>query len=261
MKDQFPDRFDPTSETNPAISSSRKQARISIVPPKSSEVSPTSEAYGALQFASDYFNGRLFGGRLPRCLITLTRKPRALGYFSPERFRNTDGAFAHEISLNPRYLEARGDYDALSTMVHELAHVARFEFGPRNAKGRPGTRGYHDRAWAEVMLRVGLIPSDTGKPGGKKTGTSVSHYVQPGGPFDVACSKLLIDGFTIDWRDSLGRGTGQPAGGADGADGADVASSQTRAKFTCPACRLNAWAKPAALFACLPCRTAMVIAA
>jgi hypothetical protein len=49
---------------------------------------PTDQAYEELQCAYDYFNEKLFDGKLPPCLITLQRKPRTLGYYAPNNFTN-----------------------------------------------------------------------------------------------------------------------------------------------------------------------------
>ena len=35
-----------------------------------------------------------------------------------------------------------------------------------------------------MMGAIGLIPSDTGAPGGKQTGQKVSHYIAGGGRFE-----------------------------------------------------------------------------
>jgi hypothetical protein len=40
------------------------------------------------------------------------------------------------------------------------------------------------------MEEVGLIPSDTGQPGGKKTGQRMTHYVDPDGLFQQAFNQL-----------------------------------------------------------------------
>ena len=31
--------------------------------------------------------------------------------------------------------------------------------------GKPSRNGYHNKEWADLMERVGLMPSDTGAPG------------------------------------------------------------------------------------------------
>ena len=60
--------------------------------------------------------------------------------------------------------------------------------------------------WGEIMKGVGLYPSHNEKPGGRETGFKVSHYVIPGGPFEVACAELLKSGFDISyvevWHDA-----------------------------------------------------------
>ena len=49
-------------------------------------------------------------------------------------------------------------------LVHEMTHLEQEEYG------KPGKKGHHNREWVGLMERVGLIPSDTGAPGGKQTG-------------------------------------------------------------------------------------------
>lgn len=227
----------------------------SIVQSNSASEAPTPQAYQDLQRAFDYFNDRLFEERLPHCLLTLTRKRRALGYFAPERFTNTGGRIAHEISLNPRYLELQGDYDALSTLVHEQCHAARHDVPPNRNGGR-GTRGYHDRAWGKIMRSVGLVPSHTGQPGGRQTGYRMSHYVEEGGRFDVVCRELLVSGFTLRWRDKVQYAVRRAQRDELPAKALE-SPAQTRAKFTCANCKLNAWAKPSARIACVDCRSPM----
>jgi hypothetical protein len=52
---------------------------------------PTRSTYQGLTEAYDFFNERLFGGRLPRCLITMQRQKGAYGYFAGKRFGTRDG--------------------------------------------------------------------------------------------------------------------------------------------------------------------------
>ena len=54
-----------------------------------------------------------------------------------------------------------------------------------------------------MMETVGLVPSATGKPGGKKTGERVSDYVLYGGPFYHAALALIESGFKLGWIDRL----------------------------------------------------------
>jgi hypothetical protein len=57
-----------------------------------------------------------------------------------------------------RYLERQSFY-----LCHWLSHRT------------PPRRSYHDRQWAAKMKEIGLQPSTTGEPGGKETGSSVTH--------------------------------------------------------------------------------------
>lgn len=225
----------------------------SIVRPN--RVRPTEEAYSDILHAFGYFNERLFEGRLSAPLITFARKPRMLGAFCPNRFQRTSGESAHEIILNPQYLALRDDYDTLSTLVHEMAHQEREDFGPPGSGGKTVSNGYHDAVWADGMERIGLMPSHTGRPGGKRTGGRVSHYVIEGGPFDVAARELILSGFVIRWHDQL---TPEDLAKGAGKDGSARPANKPkrkrdRIKFTCGGCGLNAWAKPAARLKCAPC--------
>ena len=51
------------------------------------------------------------------------------------------------------------------------------------------------------MESIGLIPSSTGKVGGKKTGQSMNDYPEKGGIFENLCIKLFKDGLFIKWFD------------------------------------------------------------
>ena len=127
--------------------------------------SPTKEVYDELQHAYDHFNRRLFGGELPTCVITLQREnPRTYGYFSSKRFGHVDGGTTDEIALNPTFFAVVPLVETMQTLVHEMCHLWQEHFGD------PGRRKYHNGEWADKMESIGLIPSSTGQPGGKRTG-------------------------------------------------------------------------------------------
>jgi hypothetical protein len=145
----------------------------------------TAPEYRAFQRAYDFFNVELFAGSLPQVLVTLQRHAHTFGYFSPDRFsERTAHHRAHELALNPDGFTGRSDEEILSTLVHEQVHVW------QQVYGKPGRGRYHNRQWAEKMKQVGLYPSSTGKPGGKETGSRVSHYILPAGPYAAAFTKL-----------------------------------------------------------------------
>src|ERR1039457_6968508 len=132
----------------------------------------TIKEYKGFQYAFDWFNKTLFDNTLPQVLITLQRRPKSYGYFSPNRFsgRGENAAKVHELALNPAEFAKRIDEEILSTLAHEMAHLWQQSYGKMPSKA------YHDRYWAAKMESIGLMPSDTGRKGGKKTGQHMSHY-------------------------------------------------------------------------------------
>ena len=107
--------------------------------------------------------------------------------------------------------------------------------------GQVPRRSYHDRQWAAKMKEIGLQPSNTGEPGGKETGQSVSHYILPGGAYAKAYAKLAASGFELSWQSRPDHGEERKKKRA------------SKTKFTCPECNQNAWAKPDALLLCGAC--------
>ncbi len=208
---------------------------------------PTDENYGVWRFAYDHFNERLFWNVLPGCLITLQRRRNAYGFHAGSRFETpARNIKVDEIALNPRHFASRTAREVLSTLVHEMAHQYRWRLE------RPKSRGYHDKAWARLMIDIGLVPSDTGKPGGKATGRRVGHFIRDGGPFDRACNELLTFGFRIPFveANSIRR---------DGEGGNDEAirkkKAESKSRYTCPTCHplIHVWGKPRLHIVCGEC--------
>jgi hypothetical protein len=212
--------------------------------PAAPVLNPTSHTYGGLDRAYEFFNDRVFGGALPRCLITMQRHKGAYGYFAPERFGSRDGAtITDEIALNPAHFAERSTKQIPSTLVHEQAHLWQQHFG-KVSRG-----GYHNKEWAAKMKEIGLHPSSTGAPGGKETGQRVSHYIIKGGAFDVAFTELEAQGVADLLVDRWSE---------------DEKAAKTKAKknasktaFECPDCGLKAWAKAGASLMCGECEVHM----
>lgn len=227
---------------------------------------PTPEAYAELQQAFEHFNADLFDGELRDCLITLQRERRTYGYFSSQRFVHRSGEQTDEIAMNPSYFGIRSIRETLSTLVHEMVHAWQFHHG------KPGRRGYHNREWAARMEAVGLMPSDTGEPGGRKVGERMTHYIVAGGPFDVACAELLTREFRLSWLDRFPPERPRPpspavgggdagAAGEDDDDGEDLGSlvelppevpvnRSNRIKYRCGHCAAQVWGKPGLVILC-----------
>ncbi len=206
---------------------------------------PTQRTYASLTTAYDFFNGELFGGQLPPCLITMQRHKGAYGYFSGGRFANVaDRAdVTDEIALNPAHFAARKPEQTLSTLVHEMAHLW------QHHHGKPPRKGYHDKQWAAKMREVGLIPTSTGQPGGKETGQKVTHLIEERGAYAQACARLLAKHPAILYHDRAG----------DGEEGraARKKKAASKTKYTCGSCGANAWAKPSTNLWCGDCQEPM----
>lgn len=140
--------------------------------------------FSSLENLYYYYNLVIFDSCLPDCLVNLSRRANSHGFFAPERWKgNNTESVVHEISLNPDTM-SRPDKAWHSTLVHEMVHMW------QQTHGTPPRRCYHDKEWADKMEEIGLMPTSTGQPGGKRTGQRVTHYVIEGGPFDQAFEKI-----------------------------------------------------------------------
>lgn len=159
---------------------------------------PTLDMYQFIQTAFDFFNDKLFGGTLSQILINLPRDKKICGYFSYQRWIKDDGeTYVHEIALNPDFFHTR-PLEFFQTIVHEMVHQRQYE------QGTPSKGGYHNSEWASKMESIGLMPSSTGQPGGKKTGYKVSDYPIENSAFSRACIQFARQGFKIPFFDIYG---------------------------------------------------------
>jgi hypothetical protein len=202
---------------------------------------PTTDTYFAFQEAYDFYNKHLFRGELPGCVITLQRKKNCYGYFHGDTWKSdVSDTLSDEIALNPDSFTSRSNDDVLSTLVHEMVHLQQHHFG------QPSRSGYHNKQWAGYMKDVGLMPTSTGEEGGKQTGQRMTHYIIPGGKFAEATSILLEKGYTIPWKFIF----------------EDLEKSKkkrdSKTKYTCPDCGLNAWGKPGIDILCGSCEVALL---
>lgn len=230
--------------------------------PNSSQASPTLQVSAEWQSRYSFFNARLFDGVLPDCVITFTKLPFAQGYFCADAFRDRDGFVAHEIAMNPTYFDL-GDMESFATLVHEMCHLWRHVFGPKNRKGGLGAPGYHDGVWADRMEAIGLMPSDTGRPGGRRTGFHMRDYPIEGGAFDLASRELLIGGEGVNWRDSQTVAWVLNPFNAEGSSPQDAPRAQrrktpSRTRFECPGCKLSLHTRRSARLACLDCERPLI---
>lgn len=226
------------------------------VRPNSAPLAPTAEVTAEWQRAFDRFNTEFFEGALSQCLITFNQSTDAMGYFCANSIRNDQGETAHEIAINLNWVATLGVVEGLSTMAHEMTHLWCQLCGERNRKGGVGVPGYHDIPWSKRMERIGLMPSHTGKPGGKRTGYQMSEYVIPGGPFDLVSRELLLAGETMRWLGNRPL-TLTTLDISVPASSAVPASPRRRRKgktgFACPTCPTKVWGVASVRVACINC--------
>lgn len=224
---------------------------------------PTEQQFQALNEAYQYFNVMLFDGRLPGCILNFSRKKGTHGFMAPERWRRVGEQeyTTHEISLTP-YTLSREPILVFSTLVHEQCHLWQWEFGD------PSRTGYHNKEWADKMEAVGLMPSDTGQSGGKRTGQHMTHYLIEGGRYERAFQampeeyKLPFTSLEGDWMRShpagMGRSRVKPVqsggpGGTNAASATTGVKSREKTKYHCPDCGVNVWGKPELNLSCGDC--------
>jgi predicted SprT family Zn-dependent metalloprotease len=207
-------------------------------------------------------NKQLFGNKLPNCFLNFSRDSnRVIGFFAPKRWLKTK-TFTHEISLNPRAMGDLKPIIAVSSIVHEMCHLWQFEFGTRSRTG------YHNKEWAKKMESIGLMPSNTGKPGGSKTGQQMNDYVIHNGPFRQAfknmpttflfpweCIESIVKKSIISDKDQDKKPVKRVLASIvkDPESIGIVKYNKNKVKYSCPKCKSNVWGKPDLNIVCGDC--------
>ncbi len=143
----------------------------------------TRQQFNTLEDLYMYYNAKLFQNKLPLCLVNLSRHREAAGFYIHNEWRSLSGKPCDEISINPDTLSI-GDIYWHSTLVHEMCHLWQNHFG------KTSLYPYHNRQWATKMKAVGLMPTDTGRPGGEETGQNITDYPIKGGNFEKAFNEI-----------------------------------------------------------------------
>lgn len=217
-----------------------------------SNAQPATLAIAAeLQQAFDHFNTEFFNKQLPQCVLTLTRLRKYAGMFAPKRWVSRSvkakEADMHEIQIDAVVMREKGDKRALSTLLHEMIHLAveHAGHGPKKA--------YHCKRWAGIMKEMGLQPIAVvkGQPvPGKETGANCTHEIVKGGAFDKAADALLAEGFKFSWG-AIAEPEKVKGKGKKSKAGAKVAHE-------CEGCGDKAWGKSSLKLVCGTCKQPMV---
>lgn len=146
---------------------------------------PTLKFYGLFEYIFGYYNDHLFNSELKNCLIVITRKNNVMGHFSYHRWFSSKEHETDELAINPTYFVKHPLIEICQTMVHEMVHAWQFYYGT------PSKKTYHNKEWAEKMEAIGLMPSSTGKPRGKKVGQKMSDYPIKDGLFLKTTEALM----------------------------------------------------------------------
>lgn len=216
----------------------------------------TIQQFNTLEDLFSYYNTLLFDGELPACLVTLSHHRGSHGTFAPERWRDVQTQEkVHEITLNPDSM-SRPDKQWHSTLVHEMVHLW------QEVYGKPSRQCYHNKEWAAKMEAIGLMPSDTGAAGGKKTGQSMTHYIIERGLFDDAFENIgaqYLYSLKLPYQPSypmIDFGLPAPKDPEEQDEETENEGKQkrsgTRIKYSC-FCENNVWGKPDLRMICLEC--------
>ena len=246
---------------------------------KTTPMTPTEELYLALQTAYNHFNQALFADKLPSILFTTQRQKGMMGCFFANRWASsTKGNKCHEIAINPLYVSKATLIELMQTLVHEMVHCWQYCYG------KPSRSSYHNKEWANKMIAIGLMPSSTGRPGGKIVGQHMNDYPVPDGKFINECVNLLNEQkFNLPWVDRFARSQGELdaeiikpniqietalVGVADNVvkqltTGINAlikdkvvltkVVNKNKVKYSCAGCGLNVWGKGGLSLRCEPC--------
>ena len=161
------------------------------------------------------------------------------GHFAPDKYNlrtETHGGRKHELSLNPDDFTGKTDKQVGQTMLHEMVH----EWQHHHGKKKRAKYSYHDREWADKMQSLGLMPSNTGMVGGKRTGTQMSDYIIPGGAYDRAFDELAATGWRLNLESAI-------------VPGRIKKPDESKTKFTCSGCGWIIRGKPDTEVVCRGC--------
>lgn len=192
---------------------------------------PTTAQFEAYQNIFDYFNQTLFDDILPDCMLRFSRrKANTYKLFTADRWAGKEKGKTPEISLSMECLQESSPKEVASTLVREMVRLWQETYG------QPSRAGYYNREWSDKMEEVGLIASSTGKPGGKRTGQGLKHYIEEGGRFERTYEKMPVE-YMLPFEPTYLE------------EGIKKTYSE-KVKYTCEGCGVKVWGKSGLGFVC-----------
>lgn len=231
------------------------------------------EVYSKIQKAIDLLDTAFFSGcgkyPIPELIFALNDKCNSCvtAYVSPNALYDTKKAKKLQyLAINPAYLN-RDVALILATICHELCHIY------ENAYIHIPRGGYHDKAWADLMIDCGLEPVFL-----NRSKTSVSTKIIDKGVFSSFVAKFVeengTDYFNIvaysretenKVKVALGITTGDAENDipkadndipkADNVDKVIKKYNRNKIKYSCPTCETKVWGKAGLHITCSDCLT------
>ena len=216
------------------------------------KINPSVEQSESLIAAFDYLNKHLFDGELPRPMLIFTRNPKVVGgYYSAEKWFNTEGVGVDEIAINANSMVEGDEIELFQVVIHEMSHQWQQHFGS------PGRGGYHNREWADKAIEIGLKPINV-NDSDCETGDSITTLLIKGGKAMLTLASMPEE-ISIPFYAEVMAGPEAPKEKEQGPGAPEeplptpAPKSGSRAKYTCPGCGANLWAKAGLNLQCLDC--------
>ena len=240
------------------------------------KVNTTQAFYEQLSSVAAHFNQALFDDALPNPLFTLKRGLGPLGYATTDRWVRGKGEPVCEITLNPTLFSRLPWLTLFQTIVEQQCRIW------QQLHGTPGRVGYCNNELANKLTAVGLVPSSTGEPGGKRVGQGIATYIQPDGKFLNACIAYVKGGTrsaaSIRWTSNdaqkasslpknlgltssvearLAASIGPYSDSPDLLARVNLQEKKRKQRYSCPGCGASVWGRPGLAISCGPCSFTM----
>ena len=181
-----------------------------------------------LKKAFDYYNEKLFSGKLEDCYITIQKSRHWSGYFKPKSHVMRDGETkCHTICIESTSFFDRDERAVASTLVHEMMHLWQYQYGKY-----PKTPT-HNKEFIKKLEFLGFkaVKLD-------KTGRKMTQEVKEGGLFARANEDFKME---LDWTEVMQEK--KPVRG------------KNKTPYKCTECNYTVYGKEGLAITCIDCDT------